>query len=251
MIKILAIGNSFSQDATTYLYDIAKQGGDEIKVVNLYIGGCSLQLHWENVQHNKADYMYQINGVETDRSASIKEVLQEEEWDYITLQQASHDSGKPETYYPYITLLSDYIKQLVPKAKQMIHQTWAYETDSDHGGFVQYHCDQKYMYEKLKQAYQEAAHSLPLPIIPCGDVIQQLRSHPLFDYQNGGRSLCRDGYHMDLTYGRFATAAVWYECLLGKNILDNSYLPPVQDGELLNEECCKVIKQYVHKIVSQ
>ena len=30
MIKILSIGNSFSQDAQRYLYDIAKVNGEEI-----------------------------------------------------------------------------------------------------------------------------------------------------------------------------------------------------------------------------
>lgn len=44
-IKILAIGNSFSQDATQFIHDIAKADGVDTKVVNLYIGGCSLQRH--------------------------------------------------------------------------------------------------------------------------------------------------------------------------------------------------------------
>ncbi len=39
MLKILSIGNSFSQDAQRYLYDISKSNGEEIKNVNLYIGG--------------------------------------------------------------------------------------------------------------------------------------------------------------------------------------------------------------------
>lgn len=60
MLKILAIGNSFSQDSTTYLYDLAKSGGVELKVVNLYIGGCSLETHWNNIVENKKDYEYQL-----------------------------------------------------------------------------------------------------------------------------------------------------------------------------------------------
>ena len=53
MIKILAIGNSFSQDATHYLHQIAAADQVDMKVVNLYIGGCSLERHWNNIQ-NKA-----------------------------------------------------------------------------------------------------------------------------------------------------------------------------------------------------
>ena len=41
-MKVLAIGNSFSQDATRYLHQIAKANQFDLKVVNLYIGGCSL-----------------------------------------------------------------------------------------------------------------------------------------------------------------------------------------------------------------
>ena len=50
MMKVLAIGNSFSQDATHYLHKIAASDGVEMKVVNLYIGGCSLEQHWKNIQ---------------------------------------------------------------------------------------------------------------------------------------------------------------------------------------------------------
>ena len=46
MVRILAIGNSFSQDATHYLHQIAASDNVEMKVVNLYIGGCSLEQHW-------------------------------------------------------------------------------------------------------------------------------------------------------------------------------------------------------------
>lgn len=36
-MKILAIGNSFSQDATAYLHRMAEAGGMETKIVNLFI----------------------------------------------------------------------------------------------------------------------------------------------------------------------------------------------------------------------
>ena len=50
MIKILAIGNSFSQDATHYLHQIAAADHVDMKVVNLYIGGCPLTKHAENLK---------------------------------------------------------------------------------------------------------------------------------------------------------------------------------------------------------
>ena len=43
VIKILAIGNSFSQDAVEqYLYELADAEGMPVINGNMYIGGCSL-----------------------------------------------------------------------------------------------------------------------------------------------------------------------------------------------------------------
>ena len=61
-MNILDIGNSFSQDATTYLHDIAEADGYDLTVVNLYIGGCSLQRHWENIENDSHIYDYELNG---------------------------------------------------------------------------------------------------------------------------------------------------------------------------------------------
>ena len=46
ILRILAIGNSFSTDSMQYLYQIAKNAGvEEIVLGNLYYGGCSLDEH--------------------------------------------------------------------------------------------------------------------------------------------------------------------------------------------------------------
>lgn len=246
--NILAIGNSFSEDAVTYLHDIAENGGFDCNVVNLYIGGCSLETHWNNAEQNLRNYDYQKNGIETGRKVSILETLLEESWDYITLQQASHDSGQIETYYPYISHLSSYIKKYVPNAVQMIHQTWAYEIDSIHEAFARYQKNQKIMYQALSSAYEKVASDLNLELIPCGKVIQTLRSLPGFLYPNNGISLCRDGFHMNLVYGRYAVAATWYECLFHGNILENNYLPPEIENIKIDESLIKIIKRTVYNI---
>jgi hypothetical protein len=249
MIKILAIGNSFSQDSTTYLYQMAQNAGVELKVVNLYIGGCCLERHWNNIIDDKADYDYQLNGTSTGRYAGIKEVLMEEEWDVVTMQQCSGYSGILESYYPYITNLSKYINEYVPNAKQFIHQTWAYEIDSDHGHFSYYNKSQDDMYKKLVDCYHIVARELSIDIIPFGDVIQKLRMTQPFDYSNGGISLCRDGFHMSYTYGRYALAATWYEYIIKGNILDNTFVPTVEEKVNPEKEILNVIKHCVHEVV--
>jgi hypothetical protein len=247
MIRILAIGNSFSQDAAAYLHDIAKADGTELKIVNLYIGGCSLKTHWQNIEEDAAAYDYELNGQYTGRKISIREALLEDTWDYVTLQQVSGNSGIAETYYPFIKDISAYVQKLVPRAIQLLHQTWAYEVDSDHPDFHNYDCDQQKMYEAITAAYQTAANDLFIGIIPSGRIIQTLRKQPVFDYKNGGISLCRDGFHMNLIYGRYAVAATWYEFLLNKSILSNSYFPPEFNGLRASENEIGMIKEIVHQ----
>ena len=57
-------------------------------------------------------------------------------------------------------------------------------------------------------------------MIPCGSAIQNARSTKL------GDSLCRDGYHLNYTYGRYTAACVWYEILTGCDVRRNPYRNP-------------------------
>ncbi|MBQ5486115.1 MAG: DUF4886 domain-containing protein, partial [Bacteroidales bacterium] len=58
-IHILAIGNSFSVDAMDYLCQILLQAGyKSVKLGNLYIGGCTLKTHAENIANNFKAYTY-------------------------------------------------------------------------------------------------------------------------------------------------------------------------------------------------
>src|SRR4051812_21673102 len=45
-VKLLAVGNSFSGNATHYLKDIVAASGNQIAFGHASIGGCSLQRHW-------------------------------------------------------------------------------------------------------------------------------------------------------------------------------------------------------------
>lgn len=242
-IKVLAIGNSFSVDALTYLRAIAKCGDVNIKIGNLVIGGCSLKTHWENASLNAKVYSYEIHD-ENEKNIenySIKEALESEKWDYITFQQVSNYSGKPETYLPYINNLNQYVKKYVPKAERLLHQTWAYEKDSEHDAFRLYNNDQEKMFHEIKYANKKIAQSLNLRIIPSGQAIQNARKSQIFDYEQTKKSLCRDGYHADLTYGRYLLGATWYEILTGKSIFENTFtLPEISDDELV------ILKQAAH-----
>lgn len=251
MLKVLAIGNSLSEDATAYIHAIAELDGNEAKIVNLSISGCSLETHWKNVLADKADYDYQLNGdINTGRKASLYEVLTEDDWDFVVFQQVSHDSGIDVTYYPFIKSLSTYVKKYAPNAQQYMHQLWAYETDSTHEGFANYGNSQSAMQKQINMAVLGAARNIKSKILPCGELIESLRSLPAFDYANGGQSLCRDGFHAHLVYGRYALAAIWYEVLFGGNILENKFIPP-QTDEIIKPELIQTIKEVVHAAITK
>lgn len=230
MIKILAIGNSFSEDATYYLHAICAAAGVKTKVVNLYIPGCPLAKHWENIVEDKAAYRYELNGMYDLNEAnivpvSIKSVLAEEKWDHIVSHQASHDSGILATYEPYAKNVYQYLREVQPQAKLWLNQTWAYEKDSDHDAFPRYHKDQAFMYQELTKCYEQTAAEVGVPLIYTGKLIQKMRQTPAFAYGKGGESLNRDGYHLSFIYGRFAAALLWAKTLVGVEPTAVNYLP--------------------------
>lgn len=218
-MQILSIGNSFSQDAHRWLQKLAQAHGVEMELINLFVPGCSLEMHWNNVQSNEEAYDLEPNGNPCERKISILEALRLRAWDVITVQQVSSTSGIYESYEPYLSQLVELVKKECPAAKLYFHQTWAYETDATHSSFVKYNQDQGEMYRRIKETSEIAAASIGAALIPAGEVIQTLRDTvPEFDYQNGGLSLCRDGFHLSLDYGRFAAAATWLRTIAGQEI---------------------------------
>lgn len=250
-MKILVIGNSFSTDATHYLHQIAEADGQDLYVVNLYIGGCSLERHWNNIVNETAEYLLEINGASTGKYVSVQEALAMENYDVIVTQQASPDSGLPETYHPYLDNMDAWLKERQPGAKYCLQETWAYEIDSIHPCFPNYHQNQKEMYEKVSAAYKAAAAQFGYTLIPSGDVIQQVRTREPFLYGHGGMSLCRDGFHMNLIYGRYLLAATWYRTLTGATVSGNTYVPktPLAPGAICDEKVLSVIKAAVDELV--
>lgn len=213
-MQVLAIGNSFSQDAMRYLHRIAASAGEELVTVNLYIGGCTLRQHYLNMLTDSKSYILQYNGEVTGFFVSIKEALVNREWDYITMQQGSHESFKEASYQPYLAELSAYVKKYAPKAKQLIHQTWAYEQDSERLLNVAGYDDQAKMFADVKAAYEKAAAAINAEgIIPSGEVFQSLLS-------NGIEKVHRDTFHASLGLGRYALGLLWYRVLTGKDVAD-------------------------------
>ena len=248
--KILAIGNSFSRDATTFLHDAAKSVGIDLVVVNLFVGGCSLEQHAANLASNDTVYLVEVNGAITDKYASLKNAVEAADWDFIVTQQSSHDSGWLDTYEPFAGQLINYVKSAAENAKLFLMQTWAYAHNSTHPAFKRYNCDPSEMYTRSRAAYRAIADKYSLPLIPCGDVVEQLRKTDEFNLAKGGESICRDGFHIHLTYGRYLLSAVWIKTLFGKDLTD-SFIPQNPAAPPADPKKLRLIRETVSAVFKQ
>ncbi len=222
-IKILAVGNSFSDDGVEYLDELAQAAGIKLIIGNLYIGGCSLERHWNNVRNELPAYDYRKNveGHQTNTpKTTLQEALQDEEWDYITVQQVSQNSGLYDTYYPYIDSLLTYLKAHArnPEVEFAIHQVWSYAWNSTHPGFANYDNNQLKMYRDIVETVDKVARKEKIRIIiPSGTAIQTGRTLM-------GDRMNRDGFHLGWGLGRYLAACTWFETFLGP-VNGNSYRP--------------------------
>ena len=216
-MKILSIGNSFSQDAQRYLHRLALKEGVQMKTVNLYIGGCPLRTHYVNILEDKEAYDFQFNGESTGLRVSIRQVLASDNWDYITLQQASYNSPYFDTYTPYLEEVADYVRMYCPKAKILIHQTWAYETGSAKLAALEHFATDAEMFAAVEKAYNQAAKQIDADgIIPAGRAM-------LTAAKTGIDQIHRDTYHASLGAGRYLLALCWFKYLTGRDISDNAF----------------------------
>lgn len=225
-LKILAIGNSFSVDGMQYLWDICRDGGVENVILgNMYIGGCSLNKHWTNMQSGAGAYQYRKN---TDgkwnitEDFSIPNAIKDEKWDIITVQQSSGVSGEMESYSALDDITS-YIQdhKTNPDAKIYWHMTWAYQGNSDHKDFPKYDSDQKKMYEAIASVAQSFVlrNEDISGLIPSGTAIQNLRSSYV------GDTVTRDGYHLSHSHGRYTAALTWFAYITGGDIEGINWVP--------------------------
>lgn len=225
VIKVLAIGNSFSVDAVEQnLYELAKAQGDSLVIGNAYIGGCSLDRHWNDAKTGKAEYSYRkiVGGLKTVyENRSLESIIKDDNWDVITFQQSSPLSGKYKSYKKLSSLIKYVSKTAINKHVEFaFHMTWAYAKNSTHPGFINYNKDQTEMYLSIVNAVERVIRKNKIKrIIPSGTTVQNART--IF-----GDVLCRDGYHLSLSIGRYVAACTWCEFLTGKNIIGNLYWPP-------------------------
>ena len=263
--KVLMIGNSFSICLLQHLPQVAADRGVELDLASLYIGGCSLKRHWENVEKDGDEdfrpYKFGRNrfGKYTQGKANVCEALRMAKWDIVTIQQASHESWRPESYHPFGDKLIAKIRELAPQAKIVVQETWSYTPWDPR--LAQWKMDQDEMYEKLHAAYGAFAKEKGLSVIPFGTAVQEWRRRLPVKYAEnsfggdvvgGGNQDERDHFkrgadgkwvpNCDVFHlgrrGTYFQALVWAKSLFGVDLTDLKYKPDFvsdSDAKLMRE----------------
>lgn len=214
-LKILMIGNSFSDDTIFYEKEIANAYGINLEIYDAYIAGCTLNTHYSNLTNNVADYsMRSMNNGSWvyDNNKTLAEIIDSNTWDIVTFQQASAEIGR-ETSYSNLSNLVSLVRQRVGSAPKFYwYQTWAYDNDyMDYYDYFSYFDnDQLNMFNSIISCYSSKVAPLNLfsKMIPAGTAVQNMRTSYMKD------TFTRDGKHMSSVHGRY---------LLGLNFLSNVY----------------------------
>jgi hypothetical protein len=184
-VRLFLIGNSFSENASQHLPQLAKDGGHELIIGRAEAPGHSLQQHWaavEAAEANPNDAKGKIY-----RGKSLRELLSAGTWDIVTIQQASINSGYLDSYHPYAQNLYNFIKKLQPNAEVVIHETWPYRSDSRDFSYVAANGVQagsdREMFEKLMASYHTVAGELGVRLIPVGEAFWRVNSNPQWGYK--------------------------------------------------------------------
>ena len=276
-MKILTIGNSFSESVWVYLPQIAAAAGKEIRLGRANFGGCELRRHWAYVAAEENDPSCTIYA---SGSRKLRHILSETPWDVVTIQQASRASWREDTYEPYAGKLIAYIRELAPQAEIIVQQTWAYRADSPFllpGG--EWNITQEQMYDCLTRNYRILAKRYGCRIIPTGFAVQLARQQeqPPFpnydpellqtlrwpdlppqaadvvgqcrwvkDSASGELQISRDLTHLNCR-GQYLQACVWLAILFNCQTENITYVPAEladQDAAFLRRIAQQAVREF-------
>ncbi len=275
-VRLLTVGNSFSQNATKYLDRIVAADGNTLIHHRCVIGGSGPDQHLAKAALHEKDPRDKAGLYSSGKS--LAQELRAEKWDVITIQQASIRSHDAANYRPAAKELYDYIKKYAPGSEVVIHQTWAYRVDdprfrtpSAKPGEPK---TQKEMYDGLASAYRTIAKELGVRRIPVGDAFYLADTDPKWGYQpdpkfdpkaakppalpvqthslhvgqrwvtaNGKATLQMDGHHANAA-GEYLGGLVFYEFLYGKSAVGNKFRPEGMDADY-----ARFLQETAHKAV--
>ena len=218
-LRILGVGNSFTDDGMMYLPELLEAAGIRNVVLGrLYYPGCSLRQHCEFDAADAPKYTYykseRNRWTTVSEAATLREAVGDERWDVLVVQQSSAYSGIYTSYHPWLERLIERVRFYCPNAGACVawQMTWAYGSGSDHGAFPKYDNDPQQMYAAVVDVARRVTEECGIEtVIPTGTAIQNLRAG---EFNNPPSDFTRDGYHLDFGCGRYTAACTWFQALV-------------------------------------
>lgn len=129
-LKMLVIGNSWSDNSTDDLGAILNNLGYKIELNRTYWGNASSRDYSNNLVTNDSILTFSTwqdeKWIKNDCKLSLDDVITMKEWDVITLQQKSKNSVSYVTFQPYLNILLNKINNLDVVPLVYYHITWSY-----------------------------------------------------------------------------------------------------------------------------
>ena len=230
--KILSIGNSFAVDTLQHVVEVAKTLNINIKIYSLFIGGCSINRHYDNLVNDTNSYEFFVNegeGFVTLKNITIKEALKLHKYDYINIQHGSGDGSRYTDFSSYSKIVDiiTIIKNLINyDVKFIFNMTWVGEETFNHPELISYNKDQYLMYSKICDVMKN--HISKIKEIDyvsyTGTAIQNARKMT-------PTLLTRDGYHLSLTLGRYIAALNFLYTIFDFDINEVRIIKDITDDE--------------------
>ena len=234
IIRLLAFGNSYANDANKFLAKIFLDGGYDMVVIGVVAqGGCNINNHTSYLDSDpnndfKGGFSYTkyLNGEEvfsekyesnpdSNGVALYTKAITDESWDIITVQHAPGEVEKLETYSELEVLMS-FIKERATNqdVKFVYHMIWKYNYDT-------------------AANYQGIVEITKERVLKTGDFSGVISSLELVSAMNepglSYEDIHRDYAHLSMGLGRFALGLLWYCYLTGEEPESISYRPSYDD----------------------
>ena len=185
-LKLLVIGNSWSENATLYLQPILADMGVDSTIYVAKKSSGTLKDCYKSIVNNAKDYNLIVNGrYEGGLTTyfSLNDIFSSDVFDVVVLQQQSGSAGDYSSYQPYLHNLLSHINSVMDNNPLIyFHSTWSYPNGCDHADFLKYDNDSDKMYNSVIASWSMAIEEEGVvKVLPSAYAIQELRGAGIAD----------------------------------------------------------------------
>ena len=233
-LKVLTIGNSFSENTSVYASEIARSNGKDLTFGYLKFPSCTIEMHYTAAVENRAVFKFDVtfpDGTHDTAAqkaaassfdavdgggATVEYALNYCDWDVIVFQQESSSSRYASTFEKLGDLIA-YVQAKAPNARLAIHEVWRWgDWDADQFALIQANT------RAVAARYQ-------LEYIPTGTAFEYART------ALGSNTIVNDndGHHQHANaYGQYIAGSCYVAALFGVPVSEDTFTshPYVNDN---------------------